>query len=201
MADADQRRAVTCRVDLIDLPALEAIVSECNWLRFRGVTGSGFSRLINLELDVPVYAWRKEDTEPSLHSGPWNISLVLARGVALQPQVQVAGHDGYLPAGGNISDWWTVRGAFPGLLCWADRWDASRYTLGWVVYQSAMIVTGQAIGLEAQPLSRRGRDWQAEALRAGLLPSHRITRPADRWLLVQESEPTELKQDGIEFDD
>ena len=201
MADVDERRPVTGRVDLIDLPALEAIVSGCSWLSMNGVTGSGYSRLINLELNVPAYAWRKEDTTPTLHSGPWNLSLVLARGVALQPQVQVTGNYGYLPASGNISDWWTVRGAFPGLVCWADRWDASRYTLGWVVYQSAMVVTGQAIGLEAQPLSRRGRDWQAEALKQGLLPSHRITRPADRWLLVQESEPTELKQDGIEFDD
>ena len=201
MADIDERQPVTSRVDSVDLPALQAIASEHSWLGMNGVTGSGYSRLINLELNVPAYAWGQEDTEPRLHPGPWNLSVVLSRGVALQPQVQVTGNDGYLPASANISDWWAVRGAFPGLVCWADRWDASRYTLGWVVYQSAMLVTGQALSLEAQPLSRRGRDWQAEALKQGLLPSHRITRPADRWLLLRESEPTELKQDGIEFDD
>ena len=201
MADADGQRPVTCRADLIDLPGLKAIASECDWLVMSGVIGSGSSRIINLQLDVSAYAWRKEDTKPSLHLGPWNVSLVLARGLALQPQVQVTGNDSYIPASANISDWWSVRGAFPGLVCWADRWDASRYTLGWVIYQTAMIVTGQAIGLEAQPLSRRGRDWQAEALKQGLLPSDRITRPADRWLLVQESAPKQLKQDGIEFDD
>ena len=201
MADIDEQRPVTCRVDVIDLPALEAIAFKHSWLRMIGVTGSGYSRLLHLQLNVPAYAWRKEDTTPSLQSGPWNLSVVLSRGVAAQPQVQVTGNDGYLPASANISDWWAVRGAFPGLVCWAERWDASRYTLGWVVYQSAMLVTGQALSLEAAPLSQRGRDWQAGALKRGLLPSHRITRPADRWLLVRESEPTELKQDGIEFDD
>ena len=94
-------------------------------------------------------------------------------------------------------------GEMSGMVCWSDRsWDATRFTLGWVAYTAALIISGQVIGFEAKPLSRRGRDWQAKALRRGWLPTQPVSRPRDELLLLDKvPRPASESDDlGIEFD-
>jgi hypothetical protein len=118
--------------------------------------------------------------------------------VRIQPDAE-----GYLPAGGNISDWEVGRGpghsgeAIPGLVCYADRWNP-QLTLAWLAYQVARIVVGEVLNLEARPLSVRGRDFQAQALAEGKLPTQVVSAPSAAILFLQP--PSEGAADGgIEF--
>jgi hypothetical protein len=88
----------------------------------------------------------------------------------------------------------------PGLVCYADRWDPTHVTLAWVVFQVARIVAGEVLNLEARPLSKSGRDFQAAALARGELPTHVVSTPRSELLYLQPAS-SPLPAMGIEFHD
>ena len=159
------------RIDKVEIPRLKQLESDCPWLQLRRVLGRGSARLLDVSLNVQAFAWRPQDIEPTLQPGPWHIQSALANGMLVQPMVRIVPNaDGFVPASGNISDWTEGNEISAGLICYSARWDPTRHTLAWVMYQVARIVSGEVFHMEAGPLSRRGRDWQAEALTLGKLP-------------------------------
>lgn len=197
------------RIDAIDLPGLDQLQAECPWFRMTRVLGRAAERVVLAEYRVRAFAWQRDQRTPTIRSGPWPSQFVLTRGMALQPLVRVLPDaEEYLPASGNISGWEAQadrgrRGeAMPGLVCYADRWDP-QLTLAWLAYQVARILVGEVLSLEARPLSVRGRDFQAEALAQGKLPTEVIRAPAATLLVLQASgERSEEPSDAeIEFDE
>lgn len=87
----------------------------------------------------------------------------------------------------------------PGLVCYCDHWNPQR-TLAWLAYQVARIIVGEILNLEARPLSLRGRDFQADALGQGKLPTEVISAPPPAILYLQPSSP-EPTHGEIEFDE
>jgi hypothetical protein len=191
------------RLDEIDIPFLRQMERESPWLKLGGVVGRGLERVVLAEFLLQVFAWRKGQRSPTLRPGPWRCSFVLARGLAVQPIVQIAPDaEGYLPAGGNISDWSVSRGvgpseqALPGLVCYSNRWHPS-LTLPWLADQVGRILVGEVLNLEARPLSLAGRDFQAEALAQGKLPTQVIPYTRRELLYLQTSVP---QADGREIE-
>jgi hypothetical protein len=196
------------RVDEVEIGRLHELARDCDWFQFDRVYGRGLVQTIMVQLQLLVFAWRLGQDEPVLRNRAWSVSLNLARGMAVQPLVLIAADDeGYLPAGGNISDWTPHRGPrgdehmLPGAVCYADRWHP-RLTLAWLAHQVAQILVGAVFNFEAHPLSRRGRDFQAKALAEGTLPTEVISAP-QRKLLYLDASGDEVNSDscGIEFDD
>ena len=94
------------RVDRVEIGRLRQLAEGCDWLEFVRVYGRGLERTIMVKLHLRVLAWCSGQDEPDLRTGVWSVSLNLARAMVEQPLVLVAPDDeGYLPAGGNISDW------------------------------------------------------------------------------------------------
>jgi hypothetical protein len=191
-------------LDQHDIPGVRQMAAEHDWLDLGECIGSGSTRSISVELHVKAYAARQGDGEPVIRPGPWQTHVALARGLACQPLVQLAPTDGYLPVSGNISGFPAehhpagLPAAPAGLVCYADRWDPTRLTLAWVVFQVARIVGGEVLSLEAQPLSLTGRDFQALAFAQGALPTHVVATPRSDLLFLQPaSDP--LAHHGIEF--
>ncbi|MGA2068501.1 MAG: hypothetical protein ABSG86_26240 [Thermoguttaceae bacterium] len=192
------------RLDEIDMPCLDRLQAECSWFRVGQVFGRGLERMVSAELDLRAFAWKEGDVTPTLRPGLWKVQILLARGMAVQPLVRVQPDpEGYLPAGGNISDWEVGRAPchagemIPGLVCYADRWNP-QFTLAWLAYQVARIVVGEVLNLEARPLSARGRNFQADALAEGKLPTQVIPSPPPAILFLQapDDEPADRE---IEF--
>jgi hypothetical protein len=131
--------------------------------------------------------------------------------MADQPLVRIEpDEEGLVPVSGSITDWNVPPGVpseygVQGLVCYAQRWNATRYSLGWVAMTCALIISGNAMSLsDRRPLSPPGRDWQREALRSGRLPTQAITRPRDALLYLDpgETDRAETSNDwGIEFDE
>jgi hypothetical protein len=180
------------------------MAAEHEWLELGECTGSGPTRSINVELHVKAYAARESESEPVLRPGPWRAHVALARGLACQPLVQLAPSQAYLPVSGNISGF--PIGHHPagsqavpaGLVCYADRWDPTRLTLAWVLFQVARIVGGEVLNLEARPLSLSGRDFQAAGFARGDLPTHLVSTPRSDLLYLQPASAP-LASSGIEF--
>ena len=192
------------RLDQVDIPRLRQMAAEHDWLELGECIGSGPTRFVNVELHVEAYAARHGEGEPVRLPGPWQTHVALARGLACQPLVQLTPCDGCLPVSGNISGF--AMGHHParsqrvpaGLVCYADRWDPTRLTLAWVIFQVARIVGGEVLSLEAHPLSLSGRDFQAAAFARGELPTHVVSTP--RWdLLFLQPASDSLASSGIEF--
>ena len=193
------------RVDDVDIPGLRQLDADHDWFEMGRVIGRGLQRTITATLRLQVFAWRRGQNRPELRSGRWNTSLVLARGMAIQPLALVRPDDaGFLPAGGNISDWAPHRDprggehVLPGAVCYSDQWNPQR-TLAWLAHQVTRILVGEVLNLEARPLSRRGRDFQAEALARGELPTQVITEPR-REALFLDMPVSELNSDRCEIE-
>lgn len=191
------------RIDKVEIPRLKRLEGECNWFQLNQVFGRGSVRLLNVELSVRAFAWRSQDIEPLPSAGPWHVQIALGNGMLVQPMVRVVPNAaGFVPAGGNISDWTEGSEIAAGLVCYSSRWDPTCHTLAWVVHQVARIISGEVFHLEASPLSRRGRDWQAQALTLGKLPACVLPAVSEELLLL--CAETEASQgpccDGIEFD-
>jgi hypothetical protein len=194
------------RIDEIELPRLRQLQEECPWFHLGRILGQGSERLVSVEYDLRAFAWQEGELTPTIRSGPWDAQFVLTRGMALQPLVRILPNDErYLPVSGNISDWSTrgdprrAREAIPGLVCYADRWS-SDFTLVWLAYQIARIIVGEVLNLESRPLSLCGRDFQAEALARGELPTQAICAPSAAILLLHASVEEPCRKE-IEFDD
>lgn len=194
------------RIDSTEIPAIRQIAEEHDWFSVQKILGMGPSRIIEVQYDLEAFAWCEGQHEPALMSGPWKTNLVLQRGMCAQPLVHIVGE--YIPVSANISDFAPAErsadGRFPGLVCYAGRrWDPTRSTLGWVVFTTALIITGQAYSFEAKPLSPRGRAWQNEALGQGLLPTQPVSQPRNELLYLCDMAPTTIQSDGdgIEFDE
>jgi hypothetical protein len=191
------------RIDKAEIPRLKQLESDCNWFHLRRVLGHGRTRLLDAELNVQAFAWRPQDIEPILQPGPWHIQIALANGLVVQPMVRIVPNAaGFVPAGGNVSDWTEGDEVSAGLVCYSSRWDPTRHTLAWVVLQVARIISGEVFHMEAGPLSRRGRDWQAEALTLGKLPACVLPPvPEDLLFLCVQAEASHGPCcEGIEFD-
>ncbi|MBM4089075.1 MAG: hypothetical protein FJ276_06540 [Planctomycetes bacterium] len=201
---------MSVRVDRVDFPALCQMEKEHNWLAVRQQIGRGSVRVIRLAFNLPAYARGEDPNEtPAIRPGPWPAKIMLHRGMAAQPSVQVERDEhGHVPISGSILDWRPLPGdrgelRVPGLVCWTNAWDPTRFTLGWVAYATALIITGNVLGFEAEPLNPHGRDWQLEALGRGWLPTAAVSRPRDELLYlggVAPREPAAGRDDsGIEF--
>jgi len=70
------------------------------------------------------------------------------------------------------------------------------------VHQVARVIAGEVFHMEAGPLSRRGRDWQAEALTLGKLPACVLPQVSEDllFLCAQTEASNEALCEGIEFD-
>lgn len=191
------------RIDRVEIPRLKRLKRDCNWLELRRVLGHGSARLLDVDLNVPAFAWRSQDVEPALQPGPWHIQIALANGMLVQPMVRIVPNAaGFVPAGGNVSDWTEGNEIPAGLVCYSSRWDPTRHTLAWVVHQVARVIAGEVFHMEAGPLSRRGRDWQAEALTLGKLPACVLPQISEDllFLCAQTEASSEALCEGIEFD-
>ncbi|MDM8008754.1 MAG: hypothetical protein QUV05_21665 [Phycisphaerae bacterium] len=191
------------RLDRVEIPRLKQLEGDCNWFQLHQVFGRGIMRLLDLDLRVQAFAWRLQDIEPVPNAGPWHVQIALGNGMLAQPMVRIVpSAAGFVPASGNISDWTEGSEIPAGLVCYSSRWDPTRHTLAWVVHQVARIISGEVFHLEASPLSRRGRDWQAQALTLGWLPAC-ILPPVSAELLFL-CAPSEALHgpccEGIEFD-
>jgi len=192
------------RLDDCEIPRLGRLEQGHKWFALQGVIGHTTARLVRVILNVQAFAWRREDQEPVLRPGPWQVMIALVNGLVVQPLVRIAPDgEGFLPASANISDWWTPAGAAgAGLVCYAGRWEPTRLTVVWIVTQVARIVAGEVFHMEAAPLSRRGRDWQAQAASQGRLPACVVPPVPDDllFLLPADGMSRQREPHEIEFD-
>ncbi len=192
------------RLDQVDFPCLQRMAAEHAWIGLSELIGSGWTRFIRCQLYVEAFAAGPGEDEPVRLPGPWRTDVALARGMGCQPLVQIAPCDGRVPVSANISGFPASHdpvGSHPapaGLVCYVDRWDPTRVTLAWVLYQVARIVGGEVLNLEARPLSKSGRDFQAAALARGELPTHVVSTPR-RELLYLKPASTQLASLEIQF--
>jgi hypothetical protein len=179
------------RLDDVDIPRLCQLEAAHDWFQCGRIIGRGPQRTVTSRLTVAAYSHlANDDDTPVVRPGPWNVSYVLARGMAVQPLVLVAPDDDhYLPVSGNISDWTPAcvptggALALPGMVCYSDRWHP-KFTLAWIAYQVARLLAGEVLNLEANPLSRQGRDFQADALAQGRLPTDVVSAPRPALLYL-----------------
>ena len=180
---------MSVRVDKEELPRLEQLAERFSWFFVDRITGDGPSRMIRVLLDVPAFAACEGQLQPEVRPGPWPTRIMLSRGMAIQPLVQLESVEGYVPFGGHITGFGRrllrspADAAPPGLVCYASSWDSGR-TLCWVATQTARLLTGEVLSLEAAPMSRAGRDFQAGALASGQLPTRVIAIPGPELLYL-----------------
>jgi len=75
------------RIDRVEIPHLKRFKRDSDWLQLRRVLGHGSARLLDVDLNVPAFAWRSQDVEPALQPGPWHIQIALENGMLVQPMV------------------------------------------------------------------------------------------------------------------
>jgi len=188
-----------------DLAALEQLAADCDWLSQPLVVGRDLGRVIRMDFHLRAFAWRRGDPTPVIRCGDWPVQFLLARDLVVQPLVRILPDaDVYLPAGANIVDWSSdlppgVDHPLPGLVCYAEEWNP-QLTLAWLAYQTARIVVGEVLNLEARPLSVLGRDLQAAMLAQGQLPTQVIAAPPPEILCLNSSSREPLRRE-IEIHD
>ncbi len=102
------------RLQEIDIPSLERLQAQCLWFHDGHVVGRGPEQMVAAELGLRAFAWQEGQPAPTIRPGSWKMQILLARGMAVQPLARILPDaEGYLPAGGNISDWDVGRGPAP----------------------------------------------------------------------------------------
>jgi hypothetical protein len=139
-----------------------------------------------------------------IHPGPWHVRILLEHALVVQPTVRILpSADDFLPVGANILDWldgYDTQACreLAGAVCYAEHWYP-QLTLVWIAYQTARIVVGELLNLEAAPLSMRGRDFQAAMLAEGKLPTQVLTAPPAAMLSVNGLNTDLQHNDEVEF--